>query len=116
MIDKKYRGLTGAEIKRIMSEGHTVSSRFIRCFVLFSSRGQARFAVVFAGKMKTTAVERNSLRRKVYEFVRLRYSDWSRPVSVVIILKSGCLGLSFDGLSAMLCEVFLRLGLGLKEE
>jgi ribonuclease P protein component len=116
MLSKKHRSVSDLEVKRIVLEGRSYSNAFFRVFVSPSEAAFSRFSVMVTKKVEKLAVKRNSISRSVLEFVRLRYATFGRGVDVVIMVKSGALGLQFDELSRSLAQVFVRLGLDVKDE
>lgn len=75
MLAKKFRFHGFGALKFVYSKGKTVRSRSIGLrFVKNNRRQESRLAVVVSKKVSKKAPERNRIRRRVYEQVRLRWA------------------------------------------
>lgn len=56
-------------------------------YVVRPSRDVSRFAVVVGKKTTPSAVQRNRIRRQLYEIIRRGFSELSRPHNVILLYK-----------------------------
>lgn len=89
MIPFKNRFHGHNSLDYVYKNGQTVRSRLanVKCTVN-PKRSDSRVAVVVGKKVIKSAVKRNLIRRRVYEYVRLQISQFTKIFDVVIIISS----------------------------
>lgn len=76
MLSKKYRFHSRGGVSYTYKKGHTVfSSKEITIIYNENPRKFLRFAVVVPKKVQKSAVNRNKIRRRVYEALRLEIKE-----------------------------------------
>lgn len=70
MLAKKYRFHSRGGVKYVYQKGKTVRKSKMSLVFCENTRGFTRMAVVVSKKVAKTAVERNRIRRRVYEVLR----------------------------------------------
>lgn len=88
MISRRYRIGSRDRIKYILEKGHRIQGRFFQLRFLANRLEFPRFAIVVAKKSCRTAVERNRVRRRLYEAIRLALPQISRTCYDVAVLAS----------------------------
>ena len=92
MLKKKYRGLTEAEVSELFTGPHqSQANRFFRVNWISTEQNFPQFVVVTPRKIEKSAVMRNSLRRRIYEMIRLGFSQWTQGYRVAILVKNPAL-------------------------
>lgn len=108
MIPKKLR-LQRNLINRILHKGQKVDQKYFS-YKYAPGKGQtSRFCVIVSLKVSPKAVIRNSLRRKVYEIIRLNTSLISSPHNIIIICKKGATELPHEELLKELTKAFKKI-------
>lgn len=70
MLNKKYRFHSRGGVRYTYQHGKSIRKPNITLVHAVNSRGRQRFAVVVSKKIAKSAVERNRIRRRVYEAIR----------------------------------------------
>lgn len=88
MLNKKYRGLSEADISAIFTGPHkTEVNRFFRINWVAITKTHPQFVVIVPPNVERSAVKRNRLRRKAYEMIRLRFEKWTHCLQIAILIK-----------------------------
>jgi ribonuclease P protein component len=96
MLKKQYRGLTRKEVAYAQKKGKTIGNRFFAAWVLKKKERPVQFALIISKKVSKKAVERNLIRRRIYEIIRTHYTDWETPQIIIISAKQVCVDASFE--------------------
>lgn len=89
MIPYKYRFHGHSSLDYVYKNGQTSRSRIINIkSIINKKRNESRIAVVVGRKVIKSAVKRNLIRRRVYEYIRPKISQFTSPNDVVIIITS----------------------------
>ncbi len=85
MIAKQFRFHGYGSLKFVYSKGTTVRTRFLSMkYVQNSRRPDSRLAVVVSKKISKKAPERNRIRRRLYEAIRLQWSMIQPGYDIVV--------------------------------
>lgn len=85
MIAKKFRFHGYGSLKFVYSKGKTTRARYLSLkYIANTRRKQSRLAVVVSKKITKKAPERNKIRRRLYEAMRLRWPDIKPGYDLVI--------------------------------
>lgn len=99
MLPKSHR-LAKNRIEHILKKGRKKSNHFFTIKYLPNSRhNHSRFCVMTSIKISPKAVERNRLRRQIYEIFRLNPQLPTSPYDLVVIVKPPLSKLSFQELT-----------------
>lgn len=71
MLPKKYKIGDRVRIEQIMKKGRRISGRLFQWRLLPSRLLFSRFSLILPKKLAPTAVERNKIRRRVFEALRV---------------------------------------------
>ena len=75
MIAKKFRFHGYGSLKFVYSKGDSVRSRFLAMkYIKNTRRSDSRLSVVVSKKVAKKSPTRNTIRRRIYEVMRLRWS------------------------------------------
>ena len=85
MIAKKFRFHGYGSLKFVYSKGRTARARYLSLKTVENARRKdSRLAIVVSKKISKRAPERNRIRRRLYEAVRLRWPDMKPSHDIVI--------------------------------
>lgn len=88
MLNQKFRFHSRGGVKYTYKHGTTVRQPKISLIFNQNSRGGERFAVVISKKVLKHAVDRNRVRRRVYEAVRLNFAAFPPKHDYILVIYS----------------------------
>ena len=111
MLKKMYRGLTSQDISELFDKktARSLSNSFFRVNWMKSASPFPKFAVIVTPNIHKSAVRRNSLRRAIYEIIRLNFKDWTQGLRVAILVKKSALDCPYGILQEKLLSLLLTL-------
>lgn len=97
----------------VYKNGQVVRSRLIALrFVVNKHRKDSRVAVVVSKKTLKSAVRRNRIRRRIYEYMRLQLPKLNGVYDLVIIVQNGeALNISSIELSTQMDQLIAQAGI-----
>lgn len=110
MLKKINRGLTRVQVAELFSkDAMTASNALFR--IRWKSAPQAfpQFVVITTPTLHRSAVQRNRVRRRVYEWIRLNLKDWTKGIWVAILCKKPVLMATYQELGSALHQLFHRI-------
>lgn len=113
MISRKYRFSGRGGLRYLFRNGAYKRSRYLTVKTLLNpSRKAPRFAVIISKKVHKSAVGRNRVRRRIYEFIRTEMPELKPGQDTAVIITSGeLLGQSTEELVGHLRDIFRSAGL-----
>lgn len=110
MISSLFRFHGHNSLRYVYSNGKAVRSQYFTIkYVPNSRRKHPRFSVVVSKKVIKSAVGRNRIRRRVYEYVRTHMGELTGVYDIVIICTSGEIrNMPYSELSEGLTTLFLK--------
>ena len=108
MISTLFRFHGHNSLRYVYSNGKAVRTQlFTVKYVVNTHRKHPRFSVVVSKKVIKSAVGRNRIRRRLYEYLRLHTSELNNTYDIVIICRSAELRtLPYAEISAQLTQLF----------
>ena len=88
MLNRKYRFHSRGGVKYVYQHGKTVRRAQMSLVFAENTRGFTRVAVVVSKKVAKLAVDRNRIRRRVYEAVRLNFDLMPKKMDYVFVVYS----------------------------
>jgi len=89
MISKEFRFHGHASLKYVFAKGQQARSKFFAIkYIANPHRRHSRLAVVVSKKIFKSAVQRNRVRRRVYEIARPFMIEMVQPIDAVISVYS----------------------------
>jgi ribonuclease P protein component len=83
----RFHGINS--LRHVYSRGQTVRGTLVTVKYLFNNkRSSYRAAVVVSRKVHKSAVVRNRIRRRIYEIIRRRQTEFAQPVDLVVTVFS----------------------------
>lgn len=108
MIPKKNR-LNRSRVQYTLKKGGKVSCEYFNIKYLNSRSDETRFAVIISLKVSPKAVERNKLRRQIYETLSNSGINKRKPLDVVIVAKNKVLSLNYNQLQKNLISTLNKI-------
>lgn len=108
MLPKKQR-LTSNRIEYLLKKGKKNGNHFFTIKYLPNRNKNNRFCVVVSTKIFPKAVQRNHLRRQIYEIFRSKPELPSVPTDLVVIAKSPLVKMNFQELSKTILQTLQNL-------
>jgi len=108
MIPKKNR-LRRSSVKYTLKKGQKVSNEFFVIKYLRTKCQENRFSVSVSLKTASKAVNRNRLRRRIYNIIKKTNLDFSTKVNMVIIVKKPTAKLTFEELEKKLNDIMKKI-------
>jgi ribonuclease P protein component len=98
MLPKTQR-LTRNRIESLLKKGRKSGTNFFTVKYLVNNRASSRFCIVVSTKIYPKAVDRNRLRRQIYEILRLHPRLPPTPSDLIVIAKAPLTKLKFQDLA-----------------
>ena len=106
MLNKKYRFHSRGGVRYVYQKGKTVRKPQMSLVYVKNTRGFTRVAVVVSKKVAKSAVERNKIRRRVYEAVRLNFDKIPKKTDYIfVVFKKEMIKMNFEELQEMILEL-----------
>lgn len=104
MLAKKFKLTKADNIRGILSAGKELKSHYFVIKYEETTEPHSRFAIVVSGKISKKAVERNRLRRQIYEIIRLNLEKASlkTPSKIVILPRNKTLKMEYAEIEKIL--------------
>jgi len=108
MIAKKFRLHKKKDFDRILKSPYKFySNNFVLRFTK-NKEELSHFAVIVSTKISKKAVERNKLRRRIYEIIRLNISKIKSGYNLMIFVKKGVLNQEYQEIEQELFYIFKK--------
>jgi ribonuclease P protein component len=108
MIPYKNRFHGHGSIRYLYQKGKAIKSHLMIIKVIRNPhRKESRFAVVISKKVVKSAVGRNLIRRRVYEYLRTKMPHFNEVYDIVVIISSGeMLAISHQEMVSHMNQIF----------
>lgn len=95
-------------LRYVYKNGKAIRSRLLTVKTTTNKhRKESRVAVVISKKVLKSAVKRNRVRRRIYEYIRCQFPNLNDVYDIVVIISSGeILSISHTELSDQLFQLF----------
>lgn len=88
MLSKKYRFHSRGGVRFVYQHGKTIRKPKMSLIFTDNSRGFTRVAVVVSKKVSKKAVDRNRIRRRVYEVIRKNFEFVPKKKDYIFVIYS----------------------------
>ncbi len=88
MLAKKYRFHSRGGVRYVYQHGKTIRRAKVSLIFADNTRGFTRISVVVSKKVAKSAVERNRIRRRVYEAIRLNFDYLPKKTDYIFVIYS----------------------------
>jgi len=108
MLQQQHRFHGHGSLKFLYKNGQTIRSPFLLVkYIKNPHRKSSRFTVVVSKKITKSAVKRNTLRRRIYEIIRLSLPNIKNNYDVaIIVIKESLLEVNHQNLNNLIKQVF----------
>ncbi len=97
MLPKKQR-LTKKRLAYVFRKGQRFGNAHLNVRFIKNFQPHSRFSITVSAKISKKAVERNLLRRRIYEIIRLNPGVLPQKYDIALITKPSILTLNFENL------------------
>jgi ribonuclease P protein component len=113
MIPFSYRFHGHSSLRYVYKNGQAVRSRLVTIKTTINpNRKNSRVAVVISKKVLKSAVGRNRIRRRIYEYIRPKLSQLNNIYDIVIIVSSAeMLNIEHNDMVEQLDQIINQAGL-----
>lgn len=109
MLSQRYRFHSRGGVNYTYQKGKTIRTPLVSLVYNHNSRGRQRFAVVVSKKVLKSAVGRNTIRRRVYEAIRLELPGYREPMdNIFVVYNKSVLTMPFLELRRLIRELMDR--------
>ncbi|HRY91272.1 MAG TPA: ribonuclease P protein component [Candidatus Gracilibacteria bacterium] len=105
MIPSTLR-LKRSRVAYLLNKGKKLNNDYLTAKFLPSPGKTSHFCVTVSSKVAKNAVDRNRLRRQVYEIIRLNHQSLANPCDLILICKKSLTGLGFADLQTVIIKTF----------
>jgi len=108
MLPKDQR-LTSNRIEYLFKKGRNIGNAFLVMRHMPNKKDKSRFCIIVSTKIFAKAVERNRLRRQIYEIIRRNPLPNSTPSDIALIAKIPLTKLNFQALTKTILQTLQNL-------
>ncbi len=108
MIPRNNR-LTRSAVTYALKKGHRVSNEYFNIKFIPSRGTENRYSASVSTKVFPNAVDRNRLRRRLYEIIRKSADSIPKPFNIVIIAKNAAAVLDWQKLNKHLIQTLQKI-------
>lgn len=106
MLSRKYRFHSRGGVRYVYQKGKTIRRPEMSLVFVENTRGFTRVTVVVSKKITKKAVERNRIRRRVYEVMRLNMDKVPKQQDYILVVYSkAVLDMPFKALEKLVGEL-----------
>ncbi len=110
-LSRAERITSTSEFKSALKDGAFYSGRAVKLVVVSNKCGISRIGVSLRKATFKRAVDRNKMRRRLKEIFRLNKQDLEKGYDIVVIPRSGALGLEFSELKNEFLKAIKKAGI-----
>lgn len=88
MLRARYRFHSRGGVKHTYKQGKTIRQPKMKLVYNQNIKGGQRFAVVVSKRIFKHAVDRNRVRRRVYEAIRLNFDKFTKRQDYIVVIYS----------------------------
>lgn len=111
MLLKNYRLKLKNDFNRVFKEGKFASREFLTIGCAENKLNNSRFAVIVAKKVSKKAVVRNSVKRKIFEVVRINMDNIISGQDVIFICRPEIKDKKYSEIEAVVLGLLKKKGL-----
>lgn len=88
MLNKKYRFHSRGGVRNVYRTGKTIRNNKMSLVFVDNPRNYTRVAVVISKKVEKSAVDRNRVRRRIYEIIRKNFDLLPKNKDYIFVVYS----------------------------
>jgi ribonuclease P protein component len=107
MLTRRHRLTKSDNVSGILKSGGMASSKFLVARFRKSELKHNRFSVIVSNKIDSKAVNRNRVRRQIYELLRLNLDKFSadQHFDILILPKKAIIGATYEEIEKQLLKI-----------
>lgn len=111
MLSRRYKLKRDKDFKKVFEKGKYCQNNFIRLKYLKNELDFNRIAVVVGAKIVKKAVERNLIKRRTEEIIRLNWQNLKRGFDVILLIQPEIKGKIYQEIETELTALFKMIKL-----
>ncbi|MDD5031939.1 MAG: ribonuclease P protein component [Patescibacteria group bacterium] len=111
MLEKEGQLKKDKEFDKVFKKGRSVFSKILGVKAATNELALSRFGILVSNKISKKAIERNQIKRRIREIIRLQTPGIKPGFDVVIITLPLILGKNYQEIEAAISYNFKKLGL-----
>jgi len=114
MLNKNNRISNRQLISKLLAKGKVYHSSLFTVKYLPSEISASQFAITVSKKISGNAVDRNLIRRRISEAIRINQHQIKKAIVAVIIAKTGTMGCDYHNIEENIIKFFNQLEANVK--
>jgi len=114
-LSKKYRLKKRKDFEKVLKKGIYYSGPCLSIKLKRNNLNISRFGIVIGSKISKKAVNRNKIKRRISEVIRLNLPNLKRGFDVVVLVKPDIVDKTYQEIEGILVGLFKKSGI-LKEQ
>lgn len=108
MLAKKFRLKKEKNIKKVLSEGRFFKNDYLKLKVKENKLGRSRFATPVGLKVSKKAVDRNKIKRRLQEALRLKWERIKQGFDVLLMVERPIFEKTYQEIDQDLTELLVQ--------
>lgn len=111
MLARQYKLKKDNDFKRVFGKGKYCQGDFIRLKYSENNLDSSRLAIIVSAKVVKKAVERNAIKRRMEEILRLNWQNIKQGFDIILLIQSEIKGKDYSEIEAEIISLFKRIKL-----
>jgi len=108
MLSKKYKLKKDNDFKRVFKEGKYYQEDFIKIRVLKNNLEMSRFGFIIGLKISKKSTQRNKIKRKLEEIIRLNLKQIKPSFDIVVLVSPRIIEKKYQEMEKTLINLFKK--------
>lgn len=108
MLPQQYRLKKKKDFERVFKKGKGLKETFLFLKFKKNKLQESRFGFLVSQKVSKKAVERNKVKRRLRELIRLKLPEIKKGIDIVLITKPGLEKKNFQEMEEMVNKLFKK--------
>jgi len=109
MLSRKYKLKKDNDFKKVFKQGENYQQEFIKIKVLKNDLAYSRFGFIIGRKISKKAVERNRIKRRLGEIVRLKLKQIKPGFDIVVLVNQEITEKDYQAIEKTLISLFKKV-------
>lgn len=114
MLSKGYKLKKESDFKRVFSEGEYYRFGLVSLKILKNNLQKNRFACAVGLKVSKKATQRNKIKRKIEEIIRINLGGIKQGFDIVVMVNPEIIEKNYDEIKEELISLFKKAGFFVK--
>lgn len=111
MLSRKYKLKKDNDFKKVFKQGKNYQSDFIKIKVLKNDLEFSRFGLIVGLKISKKATQRNRIKRRLEEIVRLKLKQIKSGFDIVVLVNQEITEKNYQAIEKTLISLFKKANL-----